>query len=150
MNNEFLKEEKCEIKVGNENITFATGKIAKQANGAVLVKSSGNGVLVTAVMGANPREGTDFFPLVVDVEERMYAAGKIPGGFFKREGRSSEKAILTARLVDRPLRPLFDKNIRNEMTDCCYGSICRSDKPLRYTGTKRGFHGSVYIRYSLL
>ncbi|MCG9478838.1 MAG: polyribonucleotide nucleotidyltransferase [Actinomycetia bacterium] len=94
---------------------FATGKIAKQANGAVLVKSSGNGVLVTAVMGENPREGTDFFPLVVDVEERMYAAGKIPGGFFKREGRSSEKAILTARLVDRPLRPLFDKNIRNEM-----------------------------------
>ncbi|MDD3776335.1 MAG: polyribonucleotide nucleotidyltransferase [Actinomycetota bacterium] len=115
MDNNFIQEEKCELKVGESTIVFSTGKIAKQANGAVLANCGGNGVLVTAVMGETPREGTDFFPLVVDVEERMYAAGKIPGGFFKREGRSSEKAILTARLVDRPLRPLFDKNIRNEI-----------------------------------
>jgi len=115
LDNNFIQEEKCELKVGESTIVFSTGKIAKQANGAVLANCGGNGVLVTAVMGETPREGTDFFPLVVDVEERMYAAGKIPGGFFKREGRSSEKAILTARLVDRPLRPLFDKNIRNEI-----------------------------------
>src|SRR3989304_2634775 len=75
----------------------------------------GNGVLITAVMNQNPSENLDFFPLVVDVEERMYAAGKIPGGFFKREGRASDKAILNSRLTDRPLRPLFNKNIRNEV-----------------------------------
>ncbi len=96
-------------------MTFSTGKIANQANGAVLVKSGGNGVLVTAVMGEKARTDMDFFPLFVDVEERMYAAGKIPGGFFKREGKSSEKATLISRLTDRPLRPIFDNNIRNEI-----------------------------------
>jgi len=93
---------------------FSTGKIARLAN-SVLVKFGGNGVLITAVMSQNPSGNTDFFPLVVDVEERMYAAGKIPGGFFKREGRASDKAILNSRLTDRPLRPLFDKYIRNEV-----------------------------------
>jgi len=93
---------------------FSTGKIAMQAN-SVLVKFAGNGVLVTAVMSKRASENLDFFPLTVDVEERMYAAGKIPGGFFKREGRASDKAVLISRLTDRPLRPLFDKNMRNEV-----------------------------------
>lgn len=93
---------------------FSTGKLARMAN-SVLVKFGGNGVLITAVMNQNPLGNTDFFPLVVDVEERMYAAGKIPGGFFKREGRASDKAILNSRLTDRGLRPLFDKYIRNEV-----------------------------------
>jgi polyribonucleotide nucleotidyltransferase len=107
-------ERKYEINIGEKIMTFSTGKIARQAN-SVLVKFGGNGVLVTAVMSKEPTDVKDFFPLVVDVEERMYAAGKIPGGFFKREGRASDKAVLNARLTDRPLRPLFDENIRNEV-----------------------------------
>ena len=108
-------EKSCEVEVGGKKIIFAAGKLTKQANGAVMVRSGSSGVLVTAVMSESPREGLDFFPLVVDIEERMYAAGKIPGGFFKREGRATDKAILIARITDRSLRPLFDKNIRNEV-----------------------------------
>lgn len=108
-------EKKYEVCIGGKTITFSTGKLAKQADSAVLVKCGGNGVLVTVVMSENPLEGVDFAPLTVDVEERMYAAGKIPGGFFKREGRASEKAILISRLTDRPLRPLFPKGMRNEI-----------------------------------
>jgi len=103
-----------EIDINGKKMSFSTGKIARQAN-SVLVKLGGNGVLVTVVMNQKIAENIDFLPLVVDVEERMYAAGKIPGGFFKREGRASDKAILNSRLTDRPLRPLFDKNIRNEI-----------------------------------
>ena len=76
--------EQCEISIDGKTISFSTGKLAKQANGSVLAKSGGNGIIITAVMGETPRENIDFFPLTVDVEERMYAAGKIPGGFFKR------------------------------------------------------------------
>src|SRR4030043_278773 len=106
-------EKSYEIDIYGKKMLFSTGKVARQAN-SVLVKFGGNGVLVTAVMNQKPVENLDFFPLVVDVEERMYAAGKIPGGFFKREGRASDKAVLNSRLTDRPLRPLFDKYIRNE------------------------------------
>ena len=101
--------------VGGTPITFETGKLAKQANGAVVVRSGDTMVLVTAVGARTPREGIDFFPLTVDVEERMYAAGKIPGGFIKRESRPSERAILTARMTDRPVRPLWPKGFRNEI-----------------------------------
>lgn len=107
-------EKSCTLDIGGKKMIFSTGKIARLAN-SVLVKFGGNGVLITAVMNQNPLGNTDFFPLVVDVEERMYAAGKIPGGFFKREGRASDKAILNSRLTDRGLRPLFDKYIRNEV-----------------------------------
>ena len=107
-------EKSYEIDICGKKMTVSTGKMARQAN-SILVKFGGNGVLITAVMNKNPVEAVDFFPLVVDVEERMYAAGKIPGGFFRREGKASDKAILNARLTDRPLRPLFDKNIRNEV-----------------------------------
>lgn len=107
-------ERKCEIDIDGKKMSFFTGKIARQAN-SVLVKFGGNGVIITAVMNQKPAGNVDFLPLVVDVEERMYAAGKIPGGFFRREGRASDKAILNSRLTDRPLRPLFDKNIRNEI-----------------------------------
>lgn len=107
-------EKRYEIDINGKKMSFSTGKIARQAN-SVLVKLGGNGVLVTVVMNQKIAENIDFLPLVVDVEERMYAAGKIPGGFFRREGRASDKAILNSRLTDRPLRPLFDKNIRNEI-----------------------------------
>ncbi len=101
--------------IGDNEISFETGAVAKQAHGAVLVQQEGTVVLATAVGRTEGREGADFFPLTVDVEEKMYAAGKIPGGFFKREGRAGEKAILTARMVDRPIRPLWPKGYKNEV-----------------------------------
>jgi polyribonucleotide nucleotidyltransferase len=100
------------VEVGGNEISFETGKLAKQASGAVVVRSGDTMVLCTATAG-NLRD-VDFLPLTVDVEERMYAAGKIPGSFFKREGRAGEKATLTARLIDRPIRPLFPKGWRYE------------------------------------
>lgn len=105
--------------VGNDEILFETGKLAKQADGSVLVRSGETMILATAQGRLEAREGADFFPLTVDVEERMYAAGKIPGGFFKREGRPTEKAILTARMIDRPIRPLWPKGFRNEVHVIC-------------------------------
>ena len=90
--------------------------MAKQANGAVLVRYGDTAVLVATTASKEPREGTDFFPLTVDYEEKMYAAGKIPGGFNKREGKASENAILTSRVIDRPMRPLFPKDYRNDVT----------------------------------
>ena len=100
--------------VGGQTMTFETGKFAQQAGGSVVVTYGETQVLGTCTRSA-PREGIDFFPLTVDVEERMYAAGKIPGGFFRREGRPSETAILTARLTDRPLRPTFREGFRDEV-----------------------------------
>src|SRR3954468_20934573 len=105
------------VTIGDREISFESGKLAKQADGAVVVRSGETMVLATAQGRMEAREGADFFPLTVDVEERMYAAGKIPGGFFKREGRPTERAILTARMTDRPVRPLFPKGYRNE-TQC--------------------------------
>lgn len=103
------------VKIGEEEITIQAGRLAFQANGAVTVRQGDTIILSTATMGAKPREGTDFFPLTVDYEERLYAAGKIPGSFFKREGKASENAILICRLTDRPIRPLFPKGMRNEV-----------------------------------
>ncbi|MFQ5933023.1 MAG: polyribonucleotide nucleotidyltransferase [Dehalococcoidia bacterium] len=101
--------------VGGRTLTVETGKLAEQAHGSVTVTYGDTIVLVTACMAPQPRPGADFFPLTVDFEERLYAAGKIPGGFFKREGRPGQDAILTCRLVDRPLRPLFSSSLRNEI-----------------------------------
>ncbi len=101
--------------VGGRELSFEVGRVARQAHGATLVRYGGTVVLVTAVMSEEVREGIDFLPLLVDYEERFYAAGKIPGGFFKREGRPSENAILSARLVDRSIRPLFPKGFRNDV-----------------------------------
>src|SRR3954469_16768330 len=100
------------VQIGREEISFETGKLARQAGGAVVVQQGDTMVLSTATAG-NVRE-VDFLPLTVDVEERMYAAGKIPGSFFKREGRAGEKATLIGRMIDRPLRPLFPKGWRRE------------------------------------
>ena len=96
-------------------MTFETGKLAGLADGAVVVRMGNTMVLVTATAAKSVREGIDFFPLTVDIEERIYAAGKIPGSFFRREGRASDSAILTCRLIDRPLRPSFPEGFRNEV-----------------------------------
>src|SRR5919112_1658500 len=102
------------ISVGSRTISLQTGRLAKQADGAVVVQSGDTMVLVTACAAANPREGIDFLPLTVDYREYTYASGRIPGGFFKREGKPSEKEVLTSRLIDRPHRPLFPSGWRYE------------------------------------
>ena len=107
--------EQFEREIGGKTLQIETGKLAGLAGGAVTIRYGDTMLLVTAVMNNKPREGTDFFPLTIDFEERMYAAGKIPGGFFKREGRPSSKGTLTMRLTDRPLRPLFPKGMRNDV-----------------------------------
>src|SRR5437763_1447137 len=103
-----------EVDLGGRKITLETGKMAKQANGAVVVRCGDSVVLVSACMSDQPKTGANFFPLTVDYREYTYAAGKIPGGFIKREGRLSEKEVLTSRLIDRPIRPLFPEGFMNE------------------------------------
>ena len=101
--------------LGDEAVTIETGKLAQQAGGAVTVRCGDTVLLVTATMSRTPREGINFFPLTVDFEERLYAAGRIPGSFFRREGRPTESATLTMRLTDRPIRPLFPHDMRNDV-----------------------------------
>src|SRR3954451_48051 len=103
-----------EISVGRQTISIETGRLAKQADGSVVVRSGDTMVLVTACTASTPREGIDFLPLTVDYKEYTYASGRIPGGFFKREGKPTEKEVLTSRLIDRPIRPIFPSGWRNE------------------------------------
>ncbi|MFH1129095.1 MAG: polyribonucleotide nucleotidyltransferase [Candidatus Omnitrophota bacterium] len=110
-----MQESELRVKFGSQDLIIGTGKIAKQANGAVTISYGGTVVLVTACMSKEIREGQDFFPLTVEYQEKTYAAGRIPGGFFKREGRPSDSEILTARLIDRPIRPSFPKGFLNEI-----------------------------------
>src|SRR2546426_7732521 len=105
---------KREVQVRPHTISLETGKLAKQADGSVIVRMGDTVVLVTACHAASPREGIDFLPLTVDYREYTYASGRIPGGFFKREGKPSEKEVLTSRLIDRPIRPLFPAGWRYE------------------------------------
>ncbi len=104
-----------EIEIGGKKVSFETGRLCEQANGTCLVRCGETVIMVNVTMSETPRDGIDFFPLVVDFEEKMYSVGKIPGGFKKREGRPSDKAILTSRLMDRPLRPLFPKGFFNDV-----------------------------------
>src|SRR2546422_4401708 len=102
------------VMVGNRELSIESGRMAKQADGSVVVRYGDTMVIVTAVANELPREGVDFLPLTCDYVEKTFAAGKIPGGYFKREGRPTEMEILTSRLIDRPSRPLFKKGWRNE------------------------------------
>ena len=112
---ELYKLETFSMQLAGRELVIETGKMAGQADGAVLVRYGDTAVLVTATASEKPREGVDFFPLSCDYEEKLYSVGKIPGGFIKREGRPTEKAILTSRLIDRPIRPLFPKGFRNDV-----------------------------------
>src|ERR1700687_971994 len=109
-----MKQEVSVELAGGKRISFETGKLAKQAHGSVVVRIGDNVVLATATANPDPREGIDFFPLTVDYREYTYAGGRIPGGFIKREGRPSEREILTSRQIDRPVRPLFPDGFRCE------------------------------------
>ncbi len=104
------------MEIGGKTLTVDIGRVAAQANGAALMHYGETTVLSTATASIKPRDGIDFFPLSVEFEEKMYAVGKIPGGFNKREGKASENAVLTSRVIDRPMRPLFPKDYRNDVT----------------------------------
>ena len=104
-----------ETELAGRKISFETGKMAGLANGSVLVRYGDTCVIVNVTASKEPREGIDFFPLSVDYEEKLYAVGKIPGSFQKREGKPSDKSILVSRAIDRPLRPLFPKDFRNDV-----------------------------------
>src|SRR6058998_187829 len=103
-----------ELTISGKTLSFETGKLAKQADGSIIVRYGDSVVLVTACRSAQPREGIDFLPLTVDYREYTYASGRIPGGFFKREGKPAEKEVLTSRVIDRPIRPLFPSGWRYE------------------------------------
>lgn len=111
-----MKKEIFKTTIGGKEVIVETGAYCSQANGSCIVRCGDTAVMVNATMSKTPREGMDYFPLGVDFEEKMYAVGKIPGGFKKREGRPSDKAILTSRLIDRPIRPLFPKGFYNDVT----------------------------------
>ena len=112
MNNNFKQ---FKLTIGGREVVIETRKYAEQTNGSCVVRCGETAVMVSVCMSEAPREGMDFFPLQVDYEEKMFSIGQIPGGFKKREGRASDKAILTARLIDRPLRPLFPKGLFNDV-----------------------------------
>ena len=114
------------MELAGRTLTVDIGRVAKQANGAALMHYGETTVLCTATASDKPREGIDFFPLSVEFEEKMYAVGKIPGGFNKREGKASENSVLTARVIDRPMRPLFPKDYRN---DCTLNNLVLSVDP---------------------
>ena len=114
-----FKVVKKEIEISGKKISLETGKIARQADGAVLASIGETTVLCTVVVAKSAKPGQDFFPLTVNYQEKSFAAGKIPGGFFKREGRPSEKETLVSRLIDRPIRPLFVKGFLNEVQVIC-------------------------------
>src|SRR3989338_7337831 len=117
---------KFEILLGQKALSFETGRMAKQADGSVVVSTGGTMVLVAVCGAREPKEGADFFPLSVDYQEKSYAGGKIPGGYFKREGRATEKETLTSRLIDRPIRPLFPEGFYHEVQ--VTATVLSSDK----------------------
>ena len=124
---------------GTHTIKFETGRLARLAAGSAVATLDEETVILSATTaGKHPREGLDFFPLTVDVEERMYAIGRIPGSFFRREGRPSEDAILTCRLIDRPLRPSFVKGLRNEVQVVETILVAEPGAPLRRGRHQRG------------
>ena len=110
-----MNDNRIEVPFGARELIIETGKLAKQANAAVTVTVGGTVVLVTACMSRKPKPAADFFPLMVEYQEKTYSAGRIPGGFFKREGRPTQREVLTSRLIDRPIRPLFPEGFFYEV-----------------------------------
>ena len=139
--------QKLEIEFAGRPLSLETGRLAKQSHGAVLAQYGETVVLATVVSAYQSRDKIDFLPLTVDYQERTFAAGKIPGGFFKREGRPSEKEILTSRLIDRSMRPLFPKGYDKRDPDCRDRALRRSRQRPRYALADRGFGRARSLRH---
>ena len=144
-NNHIPAPHQVSIEVGGRTLILETGKIAKQANGAVTARYGDTVVLVTACMAAKAND-RDFLPLTVDYRENTYSAGKIPGGFFKREGRPTEKEILVSRLIDRPMRPLFPDSLAERNPNYRHGAVRRQRQRSRRHCHDRGFRGGLLLR----
>ena len=138
-----------ELSVGQNTLRLETGKLAKQAHGSVIVRLGDSVVLVTACHAASPREGIDFLPLTVDYREYTYASGRIPGGFFKREGKPAEKEVLTSRMIDRPTRPLFPEGWRFETQIIALVLSCGSGERHRRDGDYRRIGRAGPLRHPL-
>ncbi len=138
-----------EVDLDGRKLTIETGKIAKQASGSVVVRWGDSVVLVTACSAAHPKPNQSFFPLTCDYREYTYAAGKIPGGYIKREGRMSEKETLTSRMIDRPLRPLFPEGYLDRDADHCDGPLGGSGTRSRDSCHRGRWRGACYFRYSV-
>ncbi len=145
-----IQKEAVSLDLAGRTLTIETGSFAYQANGSVTVRYGDTIVLVTATMATSPRPGIDFFPLTVDFEERMYAAGKIPGSrFIRRETRPSEKAILNGRLIDRSIRPRFPKDAVNDVQVIVTTFAVDGENELDIPGSHRRFRRACYQRYSV-
>ena len=140
---------KYEMELAGRPLTLEVGKLAELANAAVMVGYGDTRVLVCATASARPRDGIDFFPLSVDFEEKMYAVGRIPGSFNRREGRPGEKGILTSRVIDRPIRPLFPYDFRNDVSIMATVMSCGSRLLSRDRRSDRHLRRSGHLRYPL-
>ena len=136
-----------EMELAGRPLVIETGKYAELAGGAVMVRYGDTAVLSTATMSAKPREGIDFFPLSVDFEEKLYSVGKIPGGFIRREGKPSEKAVLTSRVIDRPIRPLFPKDLRNDVSVVNTVMSVEQDNAPEVAAHDRNVRGHLDLRH---
>ena len=146
---QFPNYRKYTMDLAGRPLTLETGKLAELANAAVLVTYGETTVLVTATASARPRDGIDFFPLSVDFEEKMYAVGRIPGSFMRREGRPGEKGILTSRVIDRPIRPLFPGDFRNDVAIMATVMSVDHDCSPEIAGPHRHFRRPGYLRHPL-
>ncbi|MBR5382007.1 MAG: polyribonucleotide nucleotidyltransferase, partial [Oscillospiraceae bacterium] len=127
---EFPNYKKYTMTLAGRPLTLEVGKLAELANAAVLVSYGETTVLVTATASARPKDGIDYFPLSVEFEEKLYAVGRIPGGYLRREGRPSERAVLASRMIDRPMRPLFPSDLRNDVViDCTILAVDQDNTP---------------------
>ena len=140
---------RVEIEVREKGLSFETGKMARQADGSVVAQYGDTVILATAVSSKTPREGIDFFPLTIDYQEKTYSAGKIPGGFFKREGRPTEKEVLTSRLIDRPVQAAFPKRVCLRDPGHRKRPFLRGRKHSRPSRDHRDVRCPSYIRHTL-
>ena len=144
-----MSHSKKSFQYGEHTVTIETGELARQADGAVLVTMSDTVVLVTAVGLKKPTPGRDFFPLTVNYQEKTYAAGRIPGGFFKREGRPTEKETLTSRLIDRPIRPLFPGRVHQRRASRRLGAVGQFRSRSRHRLAARRVRGARDFRHAV-
>ena len=146
---EFPNEKKYSMTLAGRPLTLEVGKLAELCNASVLVRYGDTTVLVAAAASSRPREGIDYFPMSIDFEEKLYAVGRIPGGFLRREGRPSERAVLAGRMIDRPMRPLFPSDLRNDVVITCTILSVDHDNSPEIAAHDRRRGGRIHLRHSL-
>ena len=138
-----------ETEIGGRTFTVETGKVAELCNGECICRYGDTVVLVTAVASSAPKSGIEYFPLTIEFEERLYSVGRIPGAYLRREGRPSEKGILVSRLIDRPMRPFFDDDLRNDVVITCTALANDYENPVEVVASLGAFHRHRLLRHPL-